>query len=300
MSPCKWINCRLRDLQSKLADRSHNVSLPVLSRLLKKRDYRLRANRKNREGTAPPGRDAQFRYLQQQRQQHQEAGQPVLSVDTKKKELVGDFKNAGQVWCQEADRVNVHDFPSQSLGRAVPYGIYDLTHNCGSVYVGQSADTPAFAVANLAHWCRSEMPVRFPGATSLLIHADCGDSNGSRCKHWKQQLQEQIADVFGLVVTVCHLPTGCSKWNPIEHRLFSEISKTWAGCPLRSWETILHYLRDTTTQTGLTVVAHLVEQVYQKGIQVTEEAMAALNITYHQTCPQWNYTLHPRTVSPLT
>lgn len=294
MREAKWLNCRLRSLQSRLKERAQQASLPVISRLLRKHNYSLRANRKDREGKAPVGRDAQFAYLQQQRQEHQQAGQPVLSVDTKKKELIGDFANTGQIWCQQAPVVNVHDFPSDALGRAVPYGVYDLTHNLGSVYVGQSADTPEFAVDNLAHWCQHEMPVRFSGATKLLLHADCGGSNGVRCKLWKQQLQEKIADPFGLEVTVCHYPTGCSKWNPIEHRLFSQISRAWAGCPLRSFETVLEYLRATTTATGLRVVAHRVTQTYQKGIVVAAEVMAALNITHHGTCPQWNYTIRPR------
>jgi hypothetical protein len=267
----------------------------VISRLLRKRDYRLRANTKGYESKSPAERDLQFSYLQYQRQQFVDAAQPVLSVDTKKKELVGNFKNAGRVWCQEAQEVNVHDFPSQATGKAVPYGLYDLSHNCGTVYVGQSADTAEFAVDNLAHWWQYERPHRFPAATRLLLHADCGGSNAARCKLWKQQLQEKLADRFGIEVTVCHYPTGCSKWNPIEHRLFSEISKTWAGCPLRSVETILQYLRETTTETGLKVAAHLVPQVYEKGIEVADEVMATLNITYHSVCPQWNYTIRPRT-----
>ena len=295
MNTRKWLNCRLCDLQTRLIAKGHSVSLPVISRLLNKQDYRLRANIKAQEGASPQERDQQFAYLLCQRQQFSEAGQPVLSVDTKKKELVGDFKNNGRIWCQEAQRVNVHDFASQGGGKAVPYGLYDLTHNRGTVYVGQSADTAEFAVDNLAHWCQHEMPTRFPRATRLLLHADCGGSNGARCKLFKQQLQEKIADRFGLEITVCHYPTGCSKWNPIEHRLFSEISKTWAGCPLRTYETILDYLGQTTTQTGLRVVAHLVTQLYQKGIEVAKEVMASLNITYHGICPQWNYTICPRT-----
>ena len=294
MKADKWLNCRLRDLQAKLQEKAHWVSLPVISRLLKQRDYRLRVNRKNEEGKSPEERDQQFVYLQQQRQAFMTDGQPVLSVDTKKKELVGNFKNAGRAWCQEAIQVNVHDFPSQGDGKAVPYGVYDLIHNQGTVYVGQSADTAEFAVDNLAHWCEHEMPTRFPNATQLLVHADCGGSNSARSRLWKEQLQVQIADRFRLEVTVCHYPTGCSKWNPIEHRLFSEISKTWAGCPLSSFETILNYLRDTTTETGLKVVAHLVTKVYQKGLEVTNEVMAALNITPHAICPQWNYTIYPR------
>lgn len=295
MSSEKWLNCRLRDLQDRLFTKAHYVSLPVLSRLLKKRDYHLRVNVKEQEGVPPADRDAQFAYLLEVRKQHQEAGQPVLSIDTKKKELVGDFKNGGQIWCTSSERVNVHDFPSQGQGKAVPHGLYDLNYNLGTVYVGQSADTAEFAVDNLAHWCEHEMPVRYPSATSLLVHADCGGSNGYRCKLWKQQLQQKVADRFGIEVTVCHYPTGCSKWNPIEHRLFSEISKTWAGCPLRSFDTILKYLRETTTDTGLKVAAHLVTRIYQKGITVADEVMAALNITYHAPLPQWNYTLRPRT-----
>lgn len=294
MSASKWLNCRLRDLQARLQQQAHTASLPVISRLLREHDYGLRTNHKSEEGKSPLQRDQQFRYLIEQRHAFLQTGQPVLSVDTKKKELVGNFKNAGRVWCEQAEAVNVHDFASLSLGKAVPYGLYDLMHNCGTVYVGQSADTAEFAVDNLAHWCEHEMPQRFDNATRLLLHADCGGSNGARCKLFKQQLQDKIADRFGLEVTVCHYPTGCSKWNPIEHRLFSEISKTWAGCPLRSFEIVLHYLRETTTQTGLRVTAHLVSQVYQKGLQVAEEVMAALNITYHAVCPQWNYTIRPR------
>ncbi len=299
MTTAKWLNVRLRDLQAHLQEKAHTVSLPVLSRLLKKRDYRLRANVKEREASNPPERDTQFVYLQQQRAAFVAAGQPVVSVDTKKKELLGDFKNAGRIWCQEAEPVNVHDFPSEGIGRAVPYGIYDIAHNTATLYVGQSADTGEFAVDNLVHWCETELRVRYPNATQLLVHSDCGGSNGNRCRLWKQQLQEKIADRFGLEVTVCHLPTGCSKWNPIEHRVFSEISKTWAGCPLRSYDTVLNYLRQTTTTTGLKVTAHLVTQVYQKGIQIADDVMAALNLTEHAVCPRWNYTLRPRiTVMP--
>lgn len=295
MNANKWLNCRLRDMQASLQEKAHSVCLPVISRLLRKHDYSLYANRKDEEGKSPIDRDAQFVYLKAQREQFLETGQPVLSLDTKKKEPIGGFKNSGQIWSKEAERVNVHDFPSLAIGKAVPYGIYDIANNLGTVYVGQSADTAEFAVDNLAHWCRHEMPLRFPGATRLLIHADCGGSNGVRVKLWRQQIQEKIADRFDLEVMICHLPTGCSKWNPVEHRLFSEISKTWAGCPLRDFDVVLKYLRDTTTETGLQVTAHLVTQVYQKGLEVAKEVMESLNITYHTTCPQWNYTIRPRT-----
>jgi len=260
----------------------------------------LKANAKQLEGKQHPDRDQQFEHIQDQRAEHQAEGQPVISVDTKKKELVGNFKNPGQIWCQVPELVDVHDFPSDALGRAVPYGIYDLGYNHGTVYVGQSADTPAFAVDNIAHWCRTELPERFPNATHLMIEADGGGSNGYRSRVWKRDLQEKVVDALNLIVTVCHYPTGTSKWNPIEHRLFSEISKTWAGCPLRSFDDVLHYACDTQTQTGLAVQAHLVTEMYEKGVKVPDEEMDALNIQSHDVCPQWNYTIYPRSGAPAT
>ncbi len=294
MSETKWLNCRLADLAPKLGAQA--VSRPVLSRLLQQHHYRLRVNTKTIESTAThPARNTQFEYLQAQRLAHQAAGQPTLSLDTKKKELIGNFKNPGRTWGTQPERVNVHDFPTAALGRAVPYGLYDLQQNRGHVYVGQSADTPEFAVANLARWCETELPQTYPDATMLFLEADGGGSNGARCRLWKQQLQAKIADRFGLTVTVAHYPPGCSKWNPIEHRLFSEISKTWAGCPLRSYEILLHYLRETKTETGLTVNALLVGAEYAKGIKVSDEVMATLYVQAHAICPQWNYTISPRT-----
>jgi len=294
MSERKWLNCRLADIQDRLDEQGHGVSVPVISRLLKENDYALRANVKQKEGKSHPDRNRQFEYIQEQRAEHQSNGQPVVSVDTKKKELVGNFKNPGQIWCQTPEQVDVHDFPSDAVGRAVPYGIYDLQHNCGMVYVGQSADTPAFAVDNIAHWCRTEMRDHFPNATHLMIEADAGGSNSYRSRVWKRDLQEKVADAFGLTVTVCHYPTGTSKWNPIEHRLFSEISKTWAGCPLRSFDDVLHYICDTKTETGLTVQAHLVTETYEKGVKVPDDEMEALCIQPHDVCPKWNYTIFPQ------
>ncbi len=294
MSEQKWLNCRLSDIRQQLEKRGHRVSKPVISRLLRAHGYSLRANRKQAAGKQHPDRDQQFQHLQAQRAAHQAAGHPVISVDTKKKELVGNFKNAGQIWCREAEEVDAHDFPQDALGRAVPYGIYDLEHNRGTVYVGHSADTPAFAVDNIAHWCATEMHERFPGATHLLIEADSGGSNSARSRVWKEQLQEQVADRFGLRVTVCHYPTGTSKWNPIEHRLFSEISKTWAGCPLRSFEMVMGYIEETRTATGLQVRAHRVTAAYPRGAKVSDAVMAGLRIEAHEVCPQWNYTILPR------
>lgn len=300
MSQDKWLNCRLVDIQQRLAALGHSVSKPVISRLLRTHDYRLRANVKQAAGKDHPERDHQFHYIREQRATYLAHDLPVISVDTKKKELIGNFKNAGQTWGQSAEVVDAHDFPHDALGRAIPYGIYDLRFNCGTVYVGQSADTPAFAVANLAHWIESEMRQRYPHATQLLIEADSGGSNGARSRVWKEHLQRQIADRCGMTITVCHYPPGTSKWNPVEHRLFSEISKTWAGCPLRSFELILQYLRDTKTQTGLRVRAHLVTNTYAPGERVTDEVMASLNLQTHAVCPQWNYTIRPRAdVQPL-
>jgi len=294
MSSNKWLNCRLADIEGRLDEQGHKVSLPVISRLLRAHDYRLRANVKELVGKKEPERDLQFQHILAQRAQHQAAGQPTLSVDTKKKELIGNFKNAGRVWCQEPEEVDVHDFPQDAVGRAVPYGIYDLQQNRGLVCVGQSADTPAFAVDNIVRWCQTERPIYYPQSTQLMIEADCGGSNGYRSRVWKRDLQVKVVDAFGLTVTVCHYPTGASKWNPIEHRLFSEISKTWAGCPLRSYDLLLYYIQDTNTQTGLAVQAYLVTETYETGVKVLDEEMDALNIEFHDVCPQWNYTIRPR------
>jgi hypothetical protein len=292
--PRKWLNCRLQDVQDRLDKRGHGVSLPVISRLLHQNGYCLRGNAKQLSSKQHPDRDRQMRYIREQQAHHQAAGHPVISVDTKKKELVGNFKNPGRIWCQEPELVNIHDFRSDAVGRAVPYGIYDLQCNRGTVYVGQSADTPAFAVDNIARWCRTELPERFPDATHVMIKADAGGSNSYRSRVWKRDLQEKVADALGLTITVCHYPTGASKWNPVEHRLFSEISKTWAGCPLRSFELVLQYIRDTETQTGLEVQAYLVTETYETGVKVPDEEMDALNIHFHDVCPQWNYTIRPR------
>lgn len=294
MSDRKWLNCRLVDIQVRLEEQGHGVSLPVISRLLRKHHYRLRANVKEQASKQHPDRDRQFAYIREQRAAHQAAGHATLSVDTKKKELVGNFKNPGRIWCQTPEIVNIHDFRSDAVGRAVPYGIYDQQHNRGVVYVGQSADTPAFAVDNVVHWCQTERLAYFPDASHLMLEADCGGSNSCRSRVWKRDLQEKVADRFGLAITVSHYPTGASKWNPIEHRLFSEISKTWAGCPLRSFDDVLHYIRDTNTQTDLTVQAHLVTETYETGVKVPDEEMDALNIQFHDVCPQWNYTIRPR------
>jgi len=294
MSDKKWLNCRLFDIEERLDEKGHSASQPVISRLLKKHHYSLRTNVKERSRRQHQDRDQQFRHIHEQRTKHQSAGHPIISVDTKKKELVGNFKNPGRIWCQTPEVVDAHDFPSDAVGRAVPYGIYDQQRNHGTVYVGQSSDTPTFAVDNIVRWCQTELLAHWTEATHLLIEADCGGSNSYRSRVWKRDLQEKVANRFGLTVTVCHYPVGASKWNPIEHRLFSEISKTWAGCPLRSFDDVLHYISDTKTRTGLTVTAHLVAETYERGVKVPDQDMDALNIQFHDVCPKWNYTIRPQ------
>jgi hypothetical protein len=300
MSAQKWVRSSLRELSRRLSGVGHPASPPTVGRLLQALGDALRVNAKKVEASAAhPDRSAQFDYLALQREQFQAAGRPIISVDTKKKELVGNFKNAGRAWSQVAEAVNVHDFRQDALGRAVPYGIYNLTHNRGTVYVGQSADTPRFAVAMIARWWATEGRAAFPDADQLLVLADAGGSNGCRPRLWKQQVQEQLCDRFGLSVTVCHYPTGCSKWNPIEHRLFGPISLNWAGKPLRTWETLLGWIRGTATTTGLQVQAELHDGVYTTGETVSDAVMATLNLERHAVCPAWNYTLRPNRAGPF-
>jgi hypothetical protein len=266
----------------------------TIRRLLNKQNIRPRSNVKRLHPKPHPDRDQQFRYLINQRNAFLRAGWPCISVDTKKRELIGLFFNRGTQWCQTAQSVNTHDFPSYAEGHAIPYGVYDLTHNLGYVAVGKSADTPEFAVDAIAWWWLQFGSVRFPDAPELLILADAGGSNGYRPRRWKQQLQVKIADAFGLAVTVCHYPTGASKWNPIEHRLFSQISRTWAATPLTSYDILLDGLRSAKTETGLRVQATTFDKIYQKGLSVTDTEMNLLMIHKHDTCPNWNYTIRPR------
>lgn len=295
MSEQKWVRSSLRHLAQRLKDAGHPASPSTVGRLVRKLGYSLRVNAKKREAsTAHPDREPQFEIIASQRQVFQAAGWPIISVDTKKKELIGNFKNAGRAWGQEAQAVNVHDFPHDALLRAVPYGIYDVGNNRGSVYAGTSADTPEFAVSALARWWEAEGQQRFPHATQQLILADAGGRNSSRTRSFKLHLQEQLSDRYGLSVTVCHYPTGCSKWNPIEHRLFSQISLNWAGKPLRSLDIMLNAIRGTTTQTGLTVQAAMLDGTFEKGQKVSDDQMQQLNLEHQSVCRQWNYTIRPR------
>lgn len=298
MSEKKWMRSSLRQLTQALLKEGYQVGRMTVRRLLKELDYSLQVNRKECSNASHPDRDRQFRYIERVKKLFQAQGHPIISVDTKKKELVGNFKNAGRVWCRQAEEVNVHDFPHEAVGKAVPYGVYDVVHNEGYVYVGTSADTSEFAVDAICRWWEDETRPTFPDESKLLILSDAGGSDGCRYRLWKKLLQEQLADRLGIEVMVCHYPTGHSKWNPIEHRLFSHISINWAGKPLRSFEIMLAYIRGTTTETGLKVKAFLVEQVYQKGIKVSDKEMRQLNLQKRRVCPKWNYVIKPRGISP--
>lgn len=301
MTGQKWVRSSLRRLCERLEAVGHPVSPPTVGRLLKGLGYSLRVNSKKIEASSNhPDRDQQFDYIAVQRAAFTAAGLPIISTDTKKKELVGDFKNAGRAWVVEPTAVNVHDFPGDALGRAVPYGVYDLTNNRGFVYLGTSGDTPAFAADAIAAWWQADGRATWPNRDHFLLLADAGGSNNCRTRAWKERVQVQICDRFGLTVTVCHYPTGCSKWNPIERRLFSHISNNWAGVPLRTWDTLLGFIRGTSTAAGLTVQAVFQEGDYPTGQTVSDAEMAALRIEYHTICPQWNYTLQPRSPAPTT
>lgn len=269
------------------------MSASTIRQQLKALGYSLRTNVKRLIGKPHPQRDRQYRFLQRLKQQFHRRGQPVISVDAKKSELIGAFKNAGARWCQQPDEVNVYDFPSQAEFKAAPYGIFDQRANHALVMVGCSFVTPAFAVASIRHWWQQIGSVRYPHATHLLIEADAGGCNGHRPRLWKRELQ-CLSDDTGLKITVGHYPTGASKWNPIEHRLFSQISRNWAGHPLRTLDTMLGFLRGTTTNSGLTVEAYLDTTSYEKGIKVSDQEMKALNLRRRKLCPDLNYTFIPR------
>jgi hypothetical protein len=289
-----WVRSSLRTLSQQLRDRGYDVSYGVVRRLLRKQGYALHVNLKTRRGVPSPERDEQFGYIAELRRTFSEAGLPIISVDTKKKELIGNFRQNGRTWSKEAEEVNDYDFTSLAACRAVPYGIYDVTRNRGHVYVGTSGNTPDFAGDAISLWWRDEGQHAYPSASELLILADGGGSNGWRSRGWKCNLQAKLSDRFGLRVTVCHYPTRCSKWNPIEYRLFSQISRNWAGKPLRSLAIMLAYIRGTTTRTGLTVKACMLDGDYPTSRKFTKEEMEQVTIEPHAVCPNWNYTLNPR------
>jgi len=290
-----WTSKSLRHLSVALEARGHKVSPHVVADCLRELGYSLQANRKSREGSQHMDRNAQFQYLNDQATAFLAASQPVISVDTKKKELVGNYKNNGQEWRPKAgpEAVNVHDFIDPKLGRAVPYGVYDITDNKGWVSVGTDHDTASFAVHAIGRWWAAMGHQRYPQASRLMITADGGGSNGYRVRLWKIELQA-LADRLRIPITVCHLPPGTSKWNKIEHRLFSFITLNWRGKPLRSFRTIVQLIAATTTTTGLKVRAELDENKYPKGAKISDAQMADIQLLPHSFHGDWNYTISPR------
>ncbi len=296
-SPLRWTCKSLRKLAAALGDLGHRVSHQWVAEALRALGYSLQGNRKTREGSAHPDRDAQFAHINAAAADFLAAGEPVISVDTKKKELVGDFKNGGREWQPEGapEEVRMHDFVDPALGRANPYGVYDLAANAGWVSVGIDRDTAAFAVASIRRWWAGAGRARYPGAGRLLITADGGGSNGSRVRLWKWELQ-RLADETGLTISVCHFPPGTSKWNAIEHRLFSFISQNWRGQPLVSYAVILSLIAATTTASGLTVESALDTATYPPGRKVSDAEMATIQLTRDDFHGEWNYTIAPRAV----
>ena len=295
-SPLRWTCKSTANLAEELTQRGHPVSPRTVAALLKELDYSLQGTRKTREGTAHPDRNAQFEQINTQTAAFQERRQPVISVDTKKKELVGEFANGGREWQPEGqpEKVRVHDFVDPQLGKAIPYGVYDIAANTGWVNVGTDHDTAAFAVQSIRGWWEQMGRATYPEATELLITADGGGSNGRQRRQWKTELQ-QLADETGLAISVCHFPPGTSKWNKIEHRMFSHITLNWRGRPLISHEVILQLIGSTKTRTGLTIRAALDRASYPAGVKISDAELAAVRIERQAFHGEWNYTIQPRT-----
>lgn len=296
-SPLRWTCKSLRTLASELAANGHPVSYPVVGDLLHELGYSLQANRKILEGTDHPDRNAQFEFISEQTTQQLMAGNPVISVDTKKKELVGAFKNNGTTWCPEGkpEQVKVHDFVDKELGRANPYGVYDVGSNTGWVSVGTDHDTASFAVETIRRWWSTMGRQCYPAASELMITADGGGSNGSRVRLWKIELQ-RLADEIRIPIYVSHLPPGTSKWNKIEHRLFSYISMNWRGQPLVSHEVIINLIAGTTTRKGLKVHAELDDSLYPAGIKVSDDEFKQIHLTRNTFHGEWNYRIDPGSI----
>jgi hypothetical protein len=291
----RWVSRSQRRLARALAERGFTASQKLVGLLLRRLGFSLQGNKKTREGASHPDRDRQFEHINTKIKRFQSSGQPAISVDTKKKELVGDFKNGGRELRPKGgpEPVRVHDFKIPELGKVAPYGIYDITANTGWVNVGIDHDTAAFAVESIRRWWRALGKIRYLGTTSLLITADCGGSNGARLRLWKRELQT-FANETGLAVTVAHHPPGTSKWNRIEHRLFAFITQNWRGKPLISREVIVQLIGATTTDKGLDVQCHLDENEYPKAIKVSDAEMAAINLACDDFHGEWNYTISPQ------
>jgi hypothetical protein len=294
-SPLRWTSKSTATLARELTRQHHPVSPRTVGRLLRKAGYSLQGNRKTKEGNSHVDRNAQFEHINSQAMAFMRRDQPVISVDTKKKELVGEFKNGGREWLPQgaADEVRVHDFLDKNLGKAIPYGVYDVTNNQGWVSVGMDHDTAQFAAAAIGRWWKKMGRKRYPHAKELLITADGGGSNGSRCRLWKVALQG-LADQLGLAVHVCHFPPGTSKWNKIEHRMFCHITQNWRGRPLISHEVIVHLIANTMTQQGLKIRAELDKRTYPAGIKVTDAELAQVNLKPNRFHGDWNYSIQPK------
>ena len=300
MSPLRWTAKSTRELAAELTAQGHKAGADTVGDLLRGEGFSLQGNAKTIEGKQHPDRDAQFRYISEQAQAHQDARDPVISVDTKKKELVGVYKNGGREWRPKGEpaRVATHDFPDEDLGKAIPYGVYDLAANAGWVNVGTDHDTAAFAVESIRRWWNAAGRAAYPHARRLLVTADAGGSNGYRTRAWKAELAAFALEA-GLAVTVCHFPPGTSKWSKIEHRLFSHITMNWRGRPLTSHEVIVNTIAATRTRTGLTVRAELDPGRYPDGVKVSDEQMDCLPLDKHDWHGDWNYTLRPEPPAPL-
>jgi hypothetical protein len=295
MSPLKWSSKSSYQIQQYLESRGHRISEDTIQRRLRKLNHSLQANIKDKEGASHAERDRQFRYLNETAKGFLAAREPVISVDTKKKERVGEFKNGGRKWRKkgQAPKVHIHDFPSLGVGTAIPYGAYDVHRNEGMVNVGMTHDTAEFAVESIRRWWRLFGHRAYEGARQLFICADSGGSNGNRNRAWKYYLQ-RFSDEARLKVVVGHYPPGTSKWNKIEHRMFSFISMNWKGEPLASFETVVNLISATTTRRGLRVKAVLDKRRYETGVKISDEQMKELNIRPHSQNPEWNYSILPR------
>jgi hypothetical protein len=296
MSEQVWVRNSVEQISLRLKQHGIHICGKTVWRLLRRMGFSMKYSKKRRAGSSRdcPEVEEQFGYIAARKNEFLAAGLPVISIDTKKKELIGNFKKPGRTWCRKSPEVEEYDFPSLAVCRAVPFGVYDVGRNVGYVTVGVSNDTSEFAITAISKWWRKEGCAAYPSGNQVLILADGGGTNGSRSKAWRLNLQKVLCDGLGLAVTVCHYPPGCSKWNPIERRLFSQISLNWFGIPLKTLPIMLGYIRGTTTSTGLRVSAHLDEKTYQRGQNVSKEEMAGLSLRHHTTCPKWNYTLSPR------
>ncbi len=297
----KWTRKTTRKIADELNSAGINISKDTVGSLLKDMNFSLKVNHKKTSGGGRKlsvkekrDRDNQFNYINKLRKSFTDKGFGVISGDAKKKEQIGNFKNSGTAWKDKEECVNDHDFASYAVGKAVLYSIYDTITNRGTVFVGTTHDTPAFAVDCIEKWFRTEGRLSYPGKPEILILVDCGGSNSARSRVWKYDIQNKLCDRYGLTVTVCHYPPGASKWNPADHRLHSEISKNWAGEPLRSYEKVLKFIRTTKTETGLKVSSHYVRKHYETGRKISDKDFESISVSRHKIFPDWNYTIYPR------